>query len=371
MKQIIFFSILLLCLTTSAQKLSKTERKIIQQVEKNHEESIAFLEKVVNMNSGTLNLEGVKKVGAVFQEAFKAIGFNTRWIEMPEEMNRAGHLFASIKGNKGKKLLLIGHLDTVFEENSPFQNFERMDSIAFGPGANDMKGGDVIALYALKALYELNLLDKASITVAFTGDEESTGKPLALSRKDLIDAGKEADIALGYETASGFNYATIARRGASGWKVETQGKRAHSSGIFNDRVGAGAIFEMSRILNAFYEEVRGEESLTFNPGTLLGGTFVDYDKQNSSGSVFGKSNVVAQKAIVNGGLRFISEEQKEEARAKMRTIVSQNLPQTSATIEFIDSYPAMKPSEGNLAVLEILNRVCQRLYPQGSCRRYR
>jgi len=330
-------------------------------VEKNHEESIAFLEKVVNMNSGTLNLEGVKKVGAVFQEAFKAIGFNTRWIEMPEEMNRAGHLFASIKGNKGKKLLLIGHLDTVFEENSPFQNFERMDSIAFGPGANDMKGGDVIALYALKALYELNLLDKASITVAFTGDEESTGKPLALSRKDLIDAGKEADIALGYETASGFNYATIARRGASGWKVETQGKRAHSSGIFNDRVGAGAIFEMSRILNAFYEEVRGEESLTFNPGTLLGGTFVDYDKQNSSGSVFGKSNVVAQKAIVNGGLRFISEEQKEEARAKMRTIVSQNLPQTSATIEFIDSYPAMKPSEGNLAVLEILNQVSQDL----------
>ncbi len=361
MKQIIFFSILLLSITTSAQKLSKTERKIIQQVEKNHEESIAFLEKVVNINSGTLNLEGVKKVGAVFQEAFNSIGFNTRWIEMPEEMNRAGHLFASIKGNKGKKLLLIGHLDTVFEENSPFQNFERMDSIAFGPGANDMKGGDVIALYALKALYELNLLDKASITVAFTGDEESTGKPLALSRKDLIDAGKEADIALGYETASGFNYATIARRGASGWKVETQGKRAHSSGIFNDRVGAGAIFEMSRILNAFYEEVRGEESLTFNPGTLLGGTFVDYDKQSSSGSVFGKSNVVAQKAVVNGGLRFISEEQKEEARAKMRTIVSQNLPQTSATIEFIDSYPAMKPSEGNLAVLEILNQVSQDL----------
>lgn len=361
MKQIIFFSILLLSFTTSAQKLSKTERKIIQQVEKSHEESIAFLEKVVNINSGTLNLEGVKKVGAVFQEAFNSIGFNTRWIEMPEEMNRAGHLFASIKGNKGKKLLLIGHLDTVFEENSPFQNFERMDSIAFGPGANDMKGGDVIALYALKALYELNLLDKASITVAFTGDEESTGKPLALSRKDLIDAGKEADIALGYETASGFNYATIARRGASGWKVETQGKRAHSSGIFNDRVGAGAIFEMSRILNAFYEEVRGEESLTFNPGTLLGGTFVDYDKQSSSGSVFGKSNVVAQKAVVNGGLRFISEEQKEEARAKMRTIVSQNLPQTSATIEFIDSYPAMKPSEGNLAVLEILNQVSQDL----------
>jgi glutamate carboxypeptidase len=118
---------------------------------------------------------------------------------------------------------------------------------------------------------------------------------------------------------------------------------------------------MSRILNAFYEKVRGEEYLTFNPGTLLGGTFVDYDKQTSSGDVFGKTNVVAQKAVVHGGLRFISEEQKENARSKMREIVSQNLPQTSARIEFIDSYPAMGPTEGNKAVLETLSEVSQDL----------
>src|SRR5210317_303768 len=345
-----------------AQKLSRTEEKIVDQVRLLNEESIDFLEKVVNINSGSLNLEGVKAVGAAFRTEFDAIGFETRWIDMPEEMNRAGHLFASIEGKKGKKLLLIGHLDTVFEENSPFQTFEKInDSIAYGPGANDMKGGDVVVLYALKALHDLNLLKNTTITVAFTGDEESTGKPLSISRKDLIEAGKEADIALGYENASGFDHATIARRGASGWRVETQGKRAHSSGIFNERVGAGAIFEMSRILNAFYEEVRGEEYLTFNPGTLLGGTFVDYDKQTSAGEVFGKTNVVAQSAVVNGGLRFISEEQKENARSKMRAIVNQNLPQTSATITFQDSYPAMGPSEGNIAVLEILSEVSQDL----------
>jgi len=342
----------LLCISTLGfnlygQKLSKTERKIINKVQSYEDESIDFLEQVVNINSGSLNLEGVRKVGSIFRGAFDGIGFETRWIDMPEEMNRAGHLFASIKGKKGKKLLLIGHLDTVFEENSPFQRFERKDSIAYGPGANDMKGGNVVVLFALKALHDLNLLKNTTITVAFTGDEESTGKPLSISRKDLIEAGKEADIALGYENASGFDYATIARRGASGWRVETQGKRAHSSGIFNERVGAGAIFEMSRILDAFYNEVRGEEYLTFNPGTLLGGTFVEYDKQTSSGEVFGKSNVVAQKAVVNGGLRFISEEQKENTRAKMREIVAQNLPQTSASISFVDSYPAMGPSEGN------------------------
>ena len=352
----------LICISTLGfnvygQKLSKTERKIINKVQSYEDESIDFLEQVVNINSGSLNLEGVRKVGSIFRGAFDGIGFETRWIDMPEEMNRAGHLFASIKGKKGKKLLLIGHLDTVFEENSPFQRFERKDSIAYGPGANDMKGGNVVVLFALKALHDLNLLKNTTITVAFTGDEESTGKPLSISRKDLIEAGKEADIALGYENASGFDYATIARRGASGWRVETQGKRAHSSGIFNERVGAGAIFEMSRILDAFYNEVRGEEYLTFNPGTLLGGTFVEYNKQTSSGEVFGKSNVVAQKAVVNGGLRFISEEQKENTRAKMREIVAQNLPQTSASISFVDSYPAMGPSEGNLAVLAILDQV--------------
>lgn len=352
----------LFSLNLQAQKLSRTERKIVEKVKSLDEASISFLEEVVNINSGSLNKKGVKEVGTVFNQAFKEIGFQTRWIDMPEEMNRAGHLFASIDGNRGKKLLLIGHLDTVFEENSPFQSFERLnDSMAYGPGANDMKGGDVVVLFALKALADLNLLKDSSITVAFTGDEESTGKPLSISRKDLIDAGKAADIALGFENATGFDNATIARRGASGWQVEAQGKRAHSSGIFNKRVGAGAIFEMSRILNAFYEEVRGEEYLTFNPGTLLGGTFVEYDKQTSSGEVFGKTNVVAQKAIVNGGLRFISEEQKENARAKMREIVSQNLPQTTAEIYFTDSYPAMGPTAGNEALLEQLSEVSQDL----------
>lgn len=350
--------IFLIAQLSFAQKLSKTEEKIIKQVRLLNEESIDFLEKVVNINSGTLNLEGVKEVGDIFRNEFDAIGFDTHWIDMPEDMNRAGHLFASIKGTKGKRLLLIGHLDTVFEKNSPFQAFEQInDSMAYGPGANDMKGGDVIVLFALKALSKLNLLHKSTITVAFTGDEESTGKPLSISRKELIEAAKESDVALGFETATGFNNATIARRGASGWKVEVEGVRAHSSGVFSEHTGAGAIFEMSRILHRFYNEVRGEEYLTFNPGNLMGGTFVDYDAKASGGTVFGKTNVVAQKAIVHGGLRFISEEQKENARAKMRAIVAENLPQTKAKITFTDSYPAMRPTAGNQMVLDELNKI--------------
>ena len=349
---------LLFMVIANAQKLTKNEKKIIKNIEQNNAEAISFLEKVVNINSGTLNLKGIEKVGKEFATAFEEIGFESTWIPMPEEMNRAGHLFAEIKGSKGKKLLLIGHLDTVFEEDSPFQTFEMVnDSIAHAPGGNDMKGGDVIVLYALKALKENGLLKDAQIIVAFTGDEESTGDPLEESRKDLIAAAKRSDIALGFETSTGFNYATVARRGSSDWKVVVEGKRAHSSGIFSENTGAGAIFEMSRILNGFYTDVRGEDLLTFNPGTLLGGTFVEFDDMTSKGTVFGKTNVVAQRAEVRGGLRFISEEQKERARDKMRAIVAENLPQTTATVTFADSYPAMQPTKGNEALLAKLNTV--------------
>ena len=337
--------------------LSQIEKEIIKLVKENKEESINFLEKVVNINSGTLNKIGVKKVGYEFKSAFDKIGFKTKWIDMPDEMNRAGHMFAFRNGSKGKKLLLIGHLDTVFEENSTFQTFVRKDSIAFAPGGNDMKGGNVVALYALKALYQLNLLNDSTITIALIGDEESSGKPLSISRKDLIQAGKLSDIAIGFENSTGLNHATIARRGSSNWSVSTTGKRSHSSAIFSKEVGAGAIFEISRILNRFYEEVRGEKLLTFNPGVIMGGTIVNFDKSKSEANVYGKTNVVAKTARVDGGLRFISEEQKERARKKMKKIVEQALPNTKSTILFEDSYPAMKPTDGNIKLLKLFSDV--------------
>src|SRR6056300_885953 len=344
-----------------AQKLNKVEKQLVATVSANNSEAISFLEKVVNINSGTLNLKGVQEVGAVFSDAFSSIGMQPRWIPMPDSLNRAGHLFVEtpmVKKPTGKKLLLIGHLDTVFEENSPFQTFKRInDSIAHAPGGNDMKGGDVIILYALKALSEQGLLKNTQVIVAFTGDEESSGKPLSISRKDLIEAAKRSDIALGFETSTGFNYATVARRGSSGWKVTTTGKRAHSSGVFSERTGAGAIFEMGRILNDFYQQVKGPDLLTFNTGMMVGGTFTSIDPLTGNATAFGKSNVVAQTATVQGGLRFITEAQKDNARNKVREVITRNLPHTTAEISFTDSYPAMPPTPQNIALLAQLNQV--------------
>ncbi|MDP2089705.1 MAG: M20/M25/M40 family metallo-hydrolase [Flavobacteriaceae bacterium] len=353
------FAILLLISTSSiAQQISKTEQKIIDLVSKNHEEAIQLLEKTVNINSGTMNQDGVKKVADVFKESFQQIGFTTRWIEQASEVNRAGHFFAETTPKKviGKKILLIGHFDTVFEENSPFQTYIRKDSIAYGPGINDMKGGNVLILYALKALKQAGVLNNAQIIAAFTGDEEDTGNPISMSRKDLIDAAKRSNVALGFETATGFQYATVARRSSSSWELEVTGKRAHSSGIFSENTGAGAIFETARILNSFYQELP-ETFVTFNASVILGGSTVQYDAENNSGFSEGKSNIVPEKTFVHGDLRCISREQIQQIETKMREIVSKNLPQTSATISFKHHFPPMKPTDGNYQLLKVLNQV--------------
>jgi glutamate carboxypeptidase len=346
-----------------AQSLSETEQQIVEYVKTHNEEAIDFLERTVNINSGTMNHDGVRTVAEVYREELDALGFETRWVSLPDSVNRAGHLMATRAGDRGPRLLLIGHLDTVFETDSPFQRFERQsDTLATGPAVNDMKGGNALVIYALKALDAAGVLDGAHITVAFTGDEEKPGQPISVSRRALIEAAQESDVALGFETASGMDYATIARRGSSGWTLRVQGRQAHSSGIFSERTGSGAVFEAARILNAFHEDVRGEEFLTFNPGIFLGGTDVSYDASAARGTAYGKTNVVAKTVVVGGGLRFISEEQKEAARARMRAIVAgPNRPQTSADITFEDAYPAMQPTDGNRALLDVLDQVSRDL----------
>jgi len=342
--------------TSFAQKISKEESLIIKNVEKNHKESIQFLEQTVNINSGSQNPAGVKKVGVLYKKLLEDIGFTTTWVDMPDSMNRGGHLIAEIKGTKGKKLMLVGHMDTVFEADSPFQKWEQKDSIAIGPGTCDMKGGNMVLIYALRAMKEANQLKDRQIVVIIHGDEESPGTPLEISRKDIVDIAKRSDIALAFENGTGFNYATVARRGASGWSLKVTGKQSHSSGIFSANAGAGAVYETARILNSFYEQLQ-EPNLTFSPGLIMGGTAVDMNATSIEGKASGKTNLIANTTIVNGDLRFLTLEQREAARAKMKAIVAKHLPLTGAEITFKDGYPSMPPTPGNMVVLDVLNKV--------------
>jgi glutamate carboxypeptidase len=363
LKNLIIISLLISwSVLLKAQDLTGIEKELIERVKSNHSNTMNLLEKVVNINSGTLNQEGVKMVGEIFKAEFEKLGFKTEWINLPDSLQRAGHLVATRKGNKGKKLFLIGHLDTVFEKSMPFSPFTILnDSIASGQGVNDMKGGDVMIVASLKALHEMNLLEDRHIVVYFTGDEESSGKPTEISRGDFIERAKTCDIALGYETTLGFNIGTTARRGASGWNLVVTGKQAHSSGIFNENVGFGAIYEAARILNEFREKLSKEKYLTFNPGQIIGGSFVNYDETESKGISLGKTNIVAKRAVVTGDLRFITESQKSNARKTMQEIVKDNLNQTSSRIIFSDGIPAMPPTEGNQNILKIFSSVSKDL----------
>ncbi len=348
----------------SAEGLSEVERALGSYIDAHNEQAIELLARQVDINSGTMNAPGIRAVGEEIEAELDALGFETWWVEQPPEMERGDHLFARRRGERGQSVLLIGHLDTVFEPESPFQRFERYGSIGRGPGAADMKGGNIVIIYALKALHAAGALDGADVTVAFLGDEERPGKPLSISRRDLIDAGKRVDVALGFETGvidEGVEYATVARRSASEWRLEVTARQAHSSRIFSEEAGAGAIFEASRILSEFYEAVRGEQYLTFNAGAIVGGTEVEYDFGQTRGSTAGKTNVIPRRAVVHGGIRAISTEQLERAQEKMRQIVTRHLPVTSAEITFTEGYPPMSPTAGNQRLMELYDQASRDL----------
>jgi glutamate carboxypeptidase len=353
-KHILSFSLLVLISSKIfSQKLTPVEEKIIAKVNAQLPQTEAFLKKVVNINSGTLNREGVREVGDIFRNEFDDLGFKTEWISLPDSLKRAGHLVAERKGTQGKKLFLIGHLDTVFEKAMTFTPYTYLnDSTVTGQGVNDMKGGDVVLLAALKALKDNGLLENTSLTTYFTGDEESAGKPTSISRKDFIERAKKCDIALAFETAMGLNTVATARRGASGWTLNVKGIMGHSSTIFSQQAGYGAIFEAARILDDFREQMSQEKYLTFNPGLIMGGSEINDNKEP-----IGKSNIISPRVSVTGDLRFLTETQKENARAKMREIVSKNLNKTKAEITFQDGIPAMEPTPENEKVLATLNQV--------------
>jgi glutamate carboxypeptidase len=335
--------------------LTPTEQAIAAHIDARHEAAIDLLARAVDIPSATENHAGVRKVGELFAAELRQLEFESRWVDMPPEVGRAGHLVAEHRGTQGKRLLLIGHLDTVLQG----EGFRREGTRAFGSGASDMKAGNVIIVEALRALHAAGALRDRQVIVVLTGDEEDTGKPYTVSRAALLEAAARSDAALafeGYEPGT----AVVGRRGFSSWRLEVSGSQGHSSGMFGEARGSGALFEAARILAAFHDELR-EPYLTYNPSVIVGGTNVTYDAAAFSGTATGKTNVVPRSVIVEGDMRFLSRDQLGRARETMRAIAGRNLPRTSATIAFTDGMPSMEPTDGNRALLWVLDAVSRDL----------
>ncbi len=354
--------IVLLALTSigaAAAALSPTEQRIVAEVKAQSAQALALLERSASINSGTMNAAGVREVGALFRQELDQLGFHTRWIDMPAGMQRAGHLLATRDGKQGKRLLLLGHLDTVFEADSPVPTWQRQGERARGQGVSDMKGGDVVLLQALRGLQRAGVLDNTSMAVLFTGDEENAGNPKSVSRGDMVELARRSDVALSFEgqllTKDGRATGTVGRRAASSFDLAVKGKQGHSSLVFSQAGGYGAVYEAARVLDGFRQQVI-EPGLTFNPGMIAGGTTVGYDEAQSRGTASGKTNVVAAAVTVKGDLRYLDYAQRDRAHAKMRAIAAASLPGTSAAVTFEESYPPMAVTPGNLKLLSLYSQ---------------
>jgi glutamate carboxypeptidase len=349
---------------SGATALRAPERRAIAAIDAATPDALALLERTVNQNSGTMHLAGVRAVGDLFMPRFAALGMDARWVE-GGAFGRAGHLVATRRGAKAKlKVVLIGHLDTVFEPDSPFQRFTRLDdSTATGPGISDMKGGDVVMLLALRGLEAAGTLDRFDLRVVLDGDEENPGLPIDLARHELTEAARGCDVALCFESGAGRRgQALVARRSSQGWSLRVSGHRAHSSKIFRPAVGFGAVYEAARILEAFRDSLAGEPHLTFNPGLILGGSSVDPLAPDGHGTAAGKANVVADTAYVSGDLRALTPAQAEHARAVMTRIVARHLPLTDATLAFSGGgYPPLAPAAAHDALLAVFDEASRDL----------
>jgi glutamate carboxypeptidase len=325
--------------------LTPEEEKIAAYADAHAADFARDLEAAVRIDSATENLAGVRQLGERFGQDLAALGFDSRFVPLPAETGRAGHLVAERHGHRGHRVLLIGHLDTVL----PGGRWRREGDQAFGAGVNDMKGGDLVLLHALKALHAAGALEDTRIIVVMTGDEEAPGHPLEVSRKDLRDAAARSDLALSFETAIGHT-GTVARRGIVSWTLEVQGATGHSSGMFSDAMGSGAVYEAARILTEFHDQLRKIDGLTCNPALIAGGTEAELDR--TGGRVGGKTNIIAQRTLARGDLRYLDAAQLARAKELMQAIVTRHLPRTSAELKFLDDgYPAMAPADGNYSLL--------------------
>jgi glutamate carboxypeptidase len=341
--------------------LGADEARLRDAVRARYDDAVALLARAVDMPSGTHNVAGVRRVGELFATELRAIGFETRWESLPDGMRRAGHLVAEHRGTRGPRLLLIGHLDTVFEGEN--QRWVRDDSVARGAGTTDMKGGDVAMLLALRALADAGQLADMHVTVVMTGDEELPARPLSVARAALVDAARRSDLALAFEGGSATRFA-IGRRGTSQWTLRVRGRQGHSSGIFSQGAGYGAVYEGARVIDEWRRAMVGERGLTFSVGLVGGGERVQLDSTGNALAASGKDNIIPPTFVASGDLRFLRDAQRDSARARMQAIVARSLPGTSAELTFEEGYPAMAVTPENERLLAIFDGASRALgYP--------
>lgn len=277
---LVLLALCLAPLTAQAQgtvepALDAEELELTAWLDSQEENMVAMLERITNINSGSLNKAGVSELAAIFGSELRQLGFSIATlpgevIEMPScpgsdyNVDVADHVLAS-KSGTGSRLLMMGHLDTVFPPDSPFQAFSREGDTMYGPGVSDMKGGLVVMLYALKALNENGALADKSISVLLNSDEEMGSLS---SRKYLEEQALLHDWGLVYES-SGNDRLTRERKGLGQARFVVHGLASHAGGAHEQ--GRSAIKELAYKIVEIENITDYESGVTVNVGVVSGG----------------------------------------------------------------------------------------------------
>ncbi len=326
----------------------------VERAEQIMEQYLDDLKNIVNIDSGTFTKAGVNRVGAYLQERFQAFGFSTRFD--PQE-NYGNHLIATHAGQsaQGPRILLIGHIDTVFPEGEaqrrPFTISERERSaspqdngkrIATGPGILDMKSGVLIGIYGLHLLIESQETTYQSVTFVCNSDEE-VGSP---SSTPLIkELARQADAVLVLEPGRTENTVVSSRKGVGKYRVEVRGISSHA-GVEPKR-GRNAILELSyqvQGMQALNDTIPGA---TLNVGIIAGGE---------------RTNVVPDYAYCDMDIRVSDSTGFEALEAAMRRVASKTVLQgTTITLTGSLWHHPFERTKGNAQLVQLVKEAGKEL----------
>ncbi|WP_373005120.1 M20 family metallopeptidase [Sulfurimonas sp.] len=220
------------------------------------------LNTIVNINSYTKNKQGVDRVGEIFDKWFEELGFEVNIYDR-ELIGNHRH-YTSQHDKTAKKLLLLGHLDTVFPPNE-FEEYSEDEEWIYGPGVCDMKGGNIVALQALRELKKKNCEIK-NIDILFVSDEETGSDD---SKHLTAKLASEYDYCFVYEAAGQDMEVVTGRKGVGTFFIDITGKAAHAGNSYIH--GYDANLEASYKLQELVKLTDLEKGTTVNVGKINGG----------------------------------------------------------------------------------------------------
>ena len=292
------------------------------------------LKSIIEINSWTGNKEGVDKNADIFSKWMKDIDFKLTTYKREKIGN---HIHLKSEHKNGKKLLLLGHLDTVFPQNT-FEDFKEDSEWIYGPGVCDMKGGNYVALQALRNVHkkfgEIHNIDFLLVSDEETGSDDSK----ILSAELAVNY----DYCMVFEAAGLNDEVVIGRKGVGTFFINIEGLAAHAGNHYSD--GADANLEAALKLQELVALTNLEKETTVNVGKISGGI---------------GANTISPKANITFELRYTNIDERDRVlKAVDNIVMNSHVKGTKSTLTGGIQRDVMQPSPEQSEFVNKINSLC-------------